>query len=90
MPVFSPPISFSNQPYLGVAALLFRCQNKITEESLKITFSLLILITIMRTPKTWDNRIHIPFNFLFITINIYVSIIKVKAYDENSVHKFRN
>ena len=89
MVVFPPIISFSNKLHLGIV-VLFRSQNKITEENFKIAFSLLIPIMIIRTLKTWNSRIHISSNFLFITISKYVSATKVKSHDKNSVHKFRN
>jgi len=89
MVFFPPPVSFSNQSHLGIATLLFRYQNKIAKESFKIAFPLLIPILIIRTPKTQDNCIHITFNFLFITISMYVSATKAKVHDENSVHKDR-
>ena len=85
MAVFHPPVGFSNQPYLGIATLLFKCQNKLTDESFKIAFPLLIPIMIIRTLKIWESRIHIPFHFLFITISMYIST--TKAHGEISVHK---
>ena len=63
---------------------------KITEELFKIIFSLLIPIMIIRNPKIRESRIHIPFNFLVITISTYISITKVKSHEENSVTKLRN
>jgi len=72
---------------LGIVVFLLRCQNKITEKNFTIAFSLLVPIMIMRTLKTWDSRMHIPFNFLFITISMYISTTKVKVRGENSVYK---
>ena len=48
-------------------------------------FSLLILITIMRAPEIQDSRMHISFNFLVITINIYTT--KVNLMNKLSMHK---
>ena len=80
MTVFPPLISFFNQPHLGITILLFRCQGEITEELFKMVFSLLISITIMITSKTQDNRTHIPFNFL--SLSVFISAIIVKAHEE--------
>jgi len=87
MIVFLPPISLSNQLHLGIVTILFSCQGEITEKFFKIIFSLLIPIRIMRTQKKRDSHVHIPFNFLFITISMYRSTTKVKAHGENLVHK---
>ena len=35
---------------------------------------------IIKTSKIRDSHINIPFNFLWITINMYMSTTKVKAY----------
>ena len=66
MVIFSSPIIFSSQLHLGVAALLLRCQGEIIGE-----FSLFIPIMINRIPKIRNSRIHFPFNFFVISINIF-------------------
>ena len=86
MAIFSPPISLSNQFHLDIMVLLLRYQNKITEKSFKIVFSL-IPNMIIRTSRIWESHMHISFHFLFITISIYVFPAAVKTHVENSVHK---
>jgi len=51
-----------------------------------MVFSLFIPIMIIRTPKIRDNHIHIMFNFLVITISIYVPTTKNK----DSLRKFNS
>ena len=85
MIVFPPPVSFSIQPYLGIVALLHRCQGEISEEIFKLIFSLLIPIMIIKTLKI--RKRCVPFNLLLIAISIYVFTTKVKPREINSVHK---
>jgi len=82
-------MSFSIQLYLGITTLLLWCQEEITEKIFKMIFSLFISVTIIWTPKIRDSRIHIPFNFLIITISIYIfhkipwinyQCIKIRSY----------
>ena len=76
MVVFPPPINFFNQPHLGITTLLFKCQNKITEKSLKIAFS--GLVTSYMSRSTY---------FESPSVYIYILIIKVKAH-EVKIKKF--
>ena len=74
---------------MGITTLLFRCQNKIAEESFKSAFPVFITIMVINTPKVWDSRKYTPFNFFDITITINVFVTKVKTHEDNSVHKLR-
>jgi len=78
MSIFQPLISFSKKSHLGMLIFLLRCQGEITEEIFKMIFPLLISITITKTLKMRDNRKHIMFHFLLISMNIYITFTKVK------------
>jgi len=69
--------------------LLFRCQNKIAEESFKIAFPVFITITVISTPKVQDSRKYTPFILFIIAISINVFAAKVKTHEDNSMHKLR-
>jgi len=93
MTVFQPSISFFSQFYLGIVALLRRCQGEISEEIFKLVFSLFILIMIIKTLKIRESCIHVPFNLILISINIYITSTKVKFHRVKikiSVKKLRN
>jgi len=85
--VFPPQISFSSQFHLDIVALLLKYQREISEDVFKLVLSLFIPIMIIRTPQIGESYIHVPFNFIFITINMYEFITKVKLHEINSVHK---
>ena len=68
--------------------LLLRCQGEITKKILKMIFLFFIPSMIIRALKVRNSRIHIPFNFLIITISIYVPTTKIKA--KNSTHKLKS
>ena len=85
MIVFSPPKSLSNQLHLGIVVLL-RWQNKITEESLKITCLFLVPIIIMRTPKIWEPHTY-PVQLSFFHHQYVYIFDKNKRPWRNSVYK---
>jgi len=66
------------------------CQREITKEIFKIAFPRLISTTNIKNPPKRDNLKYSPFNILVNTIIIYIFTTKVKAHEENLVHKLRS
>jgi len=62
---------------------------QIAEKSFNIAFLVFITIMVINTPKVWDSRKDIPFNFFVIIISINIFAAKVKPYEDNSVHMLR-
>ena len=78
MTAFPPPIRFFSQLHLGIVSLLRRCQGEISEEILKMVFSLFTPILIIKRSKIQESCICVPFNLLIlISINVFATKVKL-------------